>query len=157
MRFALAALLLLTSPAFGDEIAGRASVVDGDTIEIGGRRIRLHGIDAPESWQVCHDKSGARYRCGAVAAKALDEILSASRPTRCTISSYDRYQRPVATCWRADGREINSMMVTAGLALDWRKYSRGRYAREQTDAREHRRGLWSGSFTPPWIARSRKR
>ena len=52
-------------------ITGRASVVDGDTIEIHGQHIRLSGIDAPESGQVCFSADDKPWRCGQQAALAL--------------------------------------------------------------------------------------
>lgn len=65
----LAALFL--APALtlaADDLAGQASVIDGDTLEIHGTRIRLWGIDAPESSQLCRDDDSLQYRCGAKAA-----------------------------------------------------------------------------------------
>ena len=47
------ALALLPAVALAEDITGTASVIDGDTIDIHGTRIRLHGIDAPESRQTC--------------------------------------------------------------------------------------------------------
>ena len=140
MKLFLAALLLLTAPAMAEDIVGRADVVDGDTISIHGARIRLDGVDAPESWQTCHDAAGKLYRCGARAAEALDVLLAASRPTRCRQVDTDRYGRVVAVCWRSDGIEVNAAMVLAGHALDWPKYSRKRYAPQQAEAKRHKRG-----------------
>ena len=48
MRAAILALAcLLPALAQAADIAGTASVIDGDTLDIHGTRIRLHGIDAP--------------------------------------------------------------------------------------------------------------
>ena len=79
---ALALVGILTgivAAAATEPLVGRASIIDGDKVEIHGERIRFHGIDAPESWQRCADKAGAEYRCGKVAAEALDAFLAASR------------------------------------------------------------------------------
>ena len=68
MRALTIALCLLATPALAD-VAGVASVIDGDTIEVHGQRIRLHGIDAPESRQLCR-LDGKSWQCGEVAANA---------------------------------------------------------------------------------------
>jgi endonuclease YncB( thermonuclease family) len=151
VRAAILSIILLTAPASaGDALVGRASVVDGDTIEIAGERVRFDGIDAPESAQFCRKPSGVRYRCGKVAADALDEFLSASRPTTCEYKSRDRYGRFVGVCFRADGQEVNAWLVRQGYALDWPRYSKGRYAAPQGEAERRRLGMWRGSFDPPW-------
>jgi endonuclease YncB( thermonuclease family) len=136
-------------------LTGRASVIDGDTIEIRGQRIRLHGIDAPEGRQTCEDRAGREYRCGQAAAKALDEWLAQSRPTRCKERDVDRYKRVVAQCWRADGGEVNAWLVRSGHALDWPRYSKGAYAAEQREAQAARAGVWKGRFEEPWEWRRR--
>lgn len=157
MKLALAALLLLTAPAFAGDIVGRADVVDGDTISIHGARIRLDGVDAPESWQTCHDAGGKLYRCGVRAAEALDVLLAASRPTRCRQVDTDRYGRVVAVCWTVSGVEVGEWMVANGWSFDWPKYSRHRYAPAQRVAASKRLGFWSGRFDWPWELRALKR
>ena len=63
-RVVLAALLLLVPSVAGTDITGKPRVIDGDTFEIAGERIRLHGIDAPETQQTCKDNDGKEWRCG---------------------------------------------------------------------------------------------
>jgi endonuclease YncB( thermonuclease family) len=114
----LAGLALMAScgTAMSDDLIGQASVVDGDTLEIHGNRIRLWGIDAPESTQLCRDEDSDQYRCGAQAANDLDTLI-ARRPVNCNPISLDRYGRTVATCSVA-GNDLGEWLVRNGLA--WR-------------------------------------
>ncbi len=82
--------------------AGTASVIDGDTIEIQGQRIRLHGIDAPESRQLCR-LDGKPWQCGKDAANALAEKI-ARRPVTCEDLARDRYKRIIGRCTVAGDR-----------------------------------------------------
>ncbi|MER8961562.1 thermonuclease family protein [Mesorhizobium sp. M0701] len=133
-----------------EPIAGLASVIDGDTIEIHGERIRFNGIDAPESRQHCNDAKGFEYPCGRRSAEALDSFLAVSRPIQCTFVSWDRYGRFVGDCRRADGSSVASWMVEHGQALDWPRYSHGAYAEQQAKAEAAKVGLWVGTFQAPW-------
>jgi endonuclease YncB( thermonuclease family) len=69
---ALFLALALTSNTFAfDAISGMARIVDGDTLAIGDIKIRLEGIDAPETDQVCLDANAAKWTCGIVARDQL--------------------------------------------------------------------------------------
>ena len=94
MRALIAALCLLATPALAD-VTGVASVIDGDTIEVHGQRIRLHGIDAPESRQLCR-LDGKAWQCGKDAANALAKKI-ARRPVICEELDRDQYGRKVAS------------------------------------------------------------
>lgn len=131
-------------------ITGVASVIDGDTIEVHGQRIRFNGVDAPESRQYCDDAKGFEYPCGRRSAEALDTFLAASRPVTCTFVTWDRYHRFVGNCQRADGTNVAAWMVERGQALDWPRYSHGAYAAQQTKAEAAKVGLWVGNFQAPW-------
>jgi endonuclease YncB( thermonuclease family) len=134
-------------PAAGAALTGRARVIDGDSLEIFGERIRLFGIDAPESRQECRDASGRLYRCGRTAARAL-LAATAGRTVTCTPVDHDRYDRDVALC-AAGGRDLGELLVRAGHAVELAQYSRGRYAAAEREARAARRGVWAGTFDAP--------
>lgn len=144
--------LLLSRAASAADFVGQASVIDADTLEIQGIRIRLWGIDAPESTQLCRGADSNLYRCGANAANQLD-VFIARRPVSCTTVSADQYGRTVATCLVGTA-DLGEWLVSNGLALDWPRYSGGRYRAAQRDADRSGRGMWAGSYVEPWLYRA---
>ncbi|MGD9538790.1 MAG: thermonuclease family protein [Alphaproteobacteria bacterium] len=142
-------------PAEALALAGTASVIDGDTIEVHGQRIRLFGIDAPEDGQTCRNAAGKAYRCGQVAALALADRIGRAT-VACEERDVDRYGRIVAVC-RLGTLDLNAWLVAEGLAIDYPQYSNGMYAGEQAEAQAARRGLWAGEFVAPWEWRAAAR
>ena len=141
----LIAMLVATSQAYAD-ISGRPRVIDGDTIDIAGNRIRLHGIDAPETQQTCQ-KESREYSCGTQATFALAALIE-EHWLRCEEKDLDRYGRVVAVCF-AGPYDINAAMVRDGWALAYRRYSTA-YVELEEQAKAAQRGLWSGKFVVPW-------
>ena len=148
----------VTRDALGDQVAdaaitGPARIVDGDTLEVRGSRVRLHGIDAPESAQRC--RSGGRtWSCGREATRALSRRIG-SRPVACKERDQDRYGRKVAVC-RVGDEDVNAWMVAEGWAFAYRKYSM-RYVAEEMAAKAAKRGVWRGEVVAPWDWRRGKR
>jgi len=134
-------------------LMGLARIIDGDTLEVRGSRIRLHGIDAPESAQRC--RSGGRvWSCGREATRALARRIG-SHPVACKEHDRDRYGRVVAVC-RVGDQDVNAWMVAEGWAFAYRQYSR-RYLAEEMAAKAAKRGVWRGDVVPPWDWRRGKR
>lgn len=116
-------------------IAGVASVVDGDTIEIHGKEIRLSGYDTPERGARC---SGVNvYQ---ESAFALSDFVG-DRTVTCSVTGTDRWDRLVATC-SVDGTDLGDYMVGEGWGRDWPQYSNGRYADKEAAARAVHTGIW---------------
>ncbi|MFN8734098.1 MAG: thermonuclease family protein [Hyphomonadaceae bacterium] len=135
------------SKALAGPLQGRASVIDGDTLEVQGTRIRLFGIDAPESAQTCFDQSDRTYRCGQRAAFALADKVGA-RPVSCQPTGKDRYDRIVARCSVA-GEDRQAWRVRNGHAWAVRRYSKA-YRPYEAEAKAAKAGMWAGSFEAPW-------
>lgn len=142
------------SPSAAPEqvISGNAIVTDADTITIGGRTIRLLGLDAPETRQICIDNRGEPWQCGIAAKEAMESIIG-TRQVACTVTSMDLYKRYLAWC-RAEETPLNATIVARGWALAYRKYGTELVPHEDT-ARQSMAGLWSGAFIAPWDWRGR--
>ena len=153
LAVSLTLLALVFSGAAHARIAGPATVTDGDSITVSGHRIRLFGIDAPEGRQTCV-AGDQRWRCGRSATRALRKRI-AGRSVVCAERDRDRYGRVVAVC-RVGGEDINAWMVSQGLAVAYRKYSRA-YVGHERAAKAARQGLWRGDFVAPWDWRRGKR
>ncbi|HEV7368537.1 thermonuclease family protein [Arenibaculum sp.] len=155
---ALLALSLFATPVSAtgttEALVGAATVIDGDTLEIRGQRIRLHGIDAPEAAQTCTDAAGKAWRCGQRAALELAERIGRATVT-CEQKDRDRYGRIVAVC-STGNRDLNAWMTESGWALAYRAYSRD-YADAEAAARSARAGIWAGTFDAPWDWRRERR
>jgi endonuclease YncB( thermonuclease family) len=146
--------MCLSGACSAEDLAGLARVIDGDTIAIGTRHVRLEGIDAPETDQVCIDANGDRWTCG-IAAR--DGLLShiAGRIVSCASRGEDRYGRMLAIC-SVNGEDLNAWVVREGLALAYVQYSR-EYLGAEVAAREQLKGIWAGAFIAPWDWRHRGR
>lgn len=155
-RVSLLALVLSVATCFGvaaGEFTGIPIVVDGDTIRFGDTRVRIYGIDAPESGQQCWVED-APVNCGLRARSALEKFIS-DNYVRCYMIETDRYGRWIARCLKSD-EDIGAWMVREGHAVAYQKYADD-YVAEERKARQERLGLWEGEFVMPWDWRRGKR
>lgn len=123
------------------EVQGTATASDGDSLRLGGHRIRLEGIDAPEIGQTCR-RGEATWDCGGEAHERLKSLVRGIA-TACRLHGNDRYGRELGVC-EAGQRDLGREMVLSGYAVSY-----GRYQNEEDEAREGRVGIWSGHFVRP--------
>lgn len=132
VRFLFITALLIASPALASELyTGPVErVIDGDTIIMQGDSIRIWGINTPEK-----DEPGFSD------AASFIESLTDGSELNCLVHYIDYFKRPVASC-EIHGQDLGALMVSSGMAKDYRKYSKGHYSKEQEQAKESGRGLW---------------
>ena len=140
-----------------EEIYGVPKIIDGDTVHIKSKKIRLEGIDAPEMRQQCQKtylqisaiigfNFKKNYSCGIISKKRLTDKINKSQ-INCIASERDRYKRYLSTCYK-DKINLNKWMVRNGLAVAYKRYSKD-YLRDEAYAKENKLGIWKGSFERP--------
>ena len=132
-------------------------IVDGDTIIFKNKKVRLFGIDAPETNQYCFDKKKIKYSCGLNSTKELIKFIkqNSNKSIKCTDHDIDQYGRNISECW-VGKISINSWLVENGYALAYLKYS-NKFFLDEKKAKEKGLGVWQGRFIYPWEWRRGKR
>ena len=138
-------LLVMAAIPAGAEVVGKARVIDGSTLEVGGRTVRLHGIDAPTEAQSC-TQDGKHWPCGREASFALAFQVGDHWLT-CEEKGRDRKGRIHALC-RVGGKDLGRFMVAQGWALADRRV-RQDYAADEARALAERLGVWRGDLVAP--------
>ena len=155
--FSALIFLTLSNIAISNEktISGKAKVVDGDTIKINKKKVRLFGIDAPEKDQICKKvyfnflifNFQKDYKCGEESTLALSKKLQ-NKEVKCILEdNKDIYKRNIGTCY-IKNQDINKWLVKNGYALAYKKYSK-KYVLDEQYAKENELGIWKGAFTEP--------
>jgi endonuclease YncB( thermonuclease family) len=134
-------------------ISGRAVAVDGDTLDVDGKRVRLEGVDAPEMGQTCGRRWLGTWNCGRAAQQALDQLVKGRR-IDCEGKGRDKYGRDLAVCF-VDGRDINEVLVRQGMAWAFVRYSQS-YVAAEGEAKQAKSGIWQGTAEPAWVYREHK-
>ena len=143
------------------EISGNAQVIDGDTIKINSKKIRLYGIDAPEFKQICKKtyltiiifSFTKDYPCGKISTVELKKKIN-NKVITCKILDIDKYKRLIGECYKRN-LNLNSWLVSNGYAVAYRKYSK-KYVSNEINAKNKKLGVWQGKFEMPWDYRRKK-
>jgi endonuclease YncB( thermonuclease family) len=148
MRALIAALLLAMA---GPGLASETVVMDGDTLQVDRTIYRLDGIDAPEIDQTCLDQNGNVWPCGVAARDRLSAHIG-DRAVRCDDKGTDpiyKHRKSGICSVEGEATTLNEWLVREGWAIRVEPSAKGRFATEEADARENRRGLWQGCFAEP--------
>ncbi|WP_296475790.1 thermonuclease family protein [Roseinatronobacter sp.] len=145
------ALLAMPVWAAQRELAGIPRVIDGDTLEVAGQRIRLGGIDAPEMNEECLDNSGQRWACG-VWAKDMAQAMLADEILQCVDLGQRSYDRIVGRCYMG-GQDVAVALIEAGAVRPCLRFAREQgqeqtYLRAEQHAKRVNAGLYSGPLNP---------
>ena len=145
-----------TAAKLTKEFSGKISVIDGDSIRVEGKEVRLIGIDAPEYKQKCFNKSDQEYYCGKLSHKFLVKLAN-KKTAKCFYNEKDIYKRYLAECF-IDQISINDQILKNGMAViyDYGQASKEKIALEKS-AKNNHLGIWQGAFQLPKTYRKANR
>lgn len=136
------------------KINGSATVINANVFYIGGRYVRLFGVDAPDSDQICSDAVGSSYNCGEVAASWVRGWID-KNPIDCYLLKINPNGQDLATCVWGE-YDIGAALVGAGWAIANTKET-DIYRPYEAKAKSELSGLWQGTFYAPEDWRDIKR
>ncbi len=146
---AIALLFSVSTPAEATEV----HVIDGDTLKVDGKTIRIFGIDAPEAGQSCRKPGGGTWQCGQAAISQMEKAAAEGDVT-CDDRGLDVYGRTLAVC-KVSGLDLGRLMVKEGLAWAFRRYSED-YVGVEDEARAAAAGVWEQETEAPWDFRQNR-
>lgn len=132
------------------QLRGRPWVIDGDTLEIRGERIRLYAIDTPELGQPWWNEDDDHADAGLLAKEALAALIQGRRLS-VRVLREDQYGRSIGIV-KVDGRDVAKSLVSRGLAFA--SPGHNRYRRSHNAARRRKTGFWRGDLQMPWEYRA---
>lgn len=141
------------NPNMLPSIYGSVKVLNGDTLQLNNKLVRLYAIDAPESNQLCADKFGSSYHCGAKSARWLKKWLG-DNTIECKVVEQNEEGQIVGIC-NYGPYDIAAALVNAGWAVSYDKYATI-YKPYEIQAQNNKRGLWQGRFYMPWDWRAQQ-
>ena len=133
---------------FDKKFSGKTSVLDGDSLKVGGKEVRLFGLDAPEYRQTCFDERNEEYNCGQVSRVFL-ENLAGGKDVKCIYAEKDKYDRFLSKCFIGE-ISINEELVKNGMAVIYNfAESSEEMNKLEMQAKEKKLGIWKGTFQLP--------
>jgi len=133
---------------FKQQFSGIAKVIDGDSIIVDDREVRIFGIDAPEYRQSCFDGKNREYSCGKASRNFLYDLVNGKKVT-CHYAQKDKYNRFLGKC-EIGALSINQEIIRNGMGVIY-NFSESDDVMDalEAKAKEQKLGIWQGAFQLP--------
>ena len=133
---------------FTEKFSGKAYVLDGDSIRVSRKEVRLFGIDAPEYSQTCFNKKKIEYNCGLNSKEFLIKLIGGKK-VECFYAQKDKYDRFLAKCY-LDNLSINEEIIKNGMAVVYNFTESDEVIDKLEELAKNKKiGIWQGAFELP--------